>query len=165
MQGVTRAAKHKGRVLEVTTSGILCMRFASGRIVLVPRYLQDGQVLAYLDGWLNVARVVTETFHGPPPLNAIAHHADGDLVNNDRSNVRWAQRGEVHRKCRPVEMVRPDNGEVLLKFLSKTAAERHVDVVTEDRRRRGRLVSLTYAMRNDIRSRGFYWRYAAPDGA
>lgn len=41
-----------------------------------------------------VHRLICETFHGAPPLNADAAHADGNRQNNRASNLRWATRAE-----------------------------------------------------------------------
>lgn len=37
-----------------------------------------------------VHRLVCEAFHGPAPLGHYAAHGDGDKLNNDYRNLRWA---------------------------------------------------------------------------
>ncbi len=61
-------ARVESYVLEVSSDGILCMRSASGQIMLVPRYVRDGLAVAAVGGQsLTVARLVARAFHGPPP--------------------------------------------------------------------------------------------------
>ncbi len=92
-QGAPRAKQHKGRdespVLEVATNGILCMRFASGELKLVPRYVQDGRTVAMLDGQtLEVARLVACSFHGPPPQpDWIVQHINGNALDDSADNL------------------------------------------------------------------------------
>ena len=98
----------------------------------------------------------------PAGSDAIAHHADGDLLNNDKSA---ALRGGTHPGRKPVEAVCPNEGIVLLKFVSKYAAERLFDVIDANRQPRPRRPSLSYALRKGVRTRGLYWRFAEPDSA
>ncbi len=94
-QDAPRAKQHKGRdespVLEVATNGILCMRFASGELKLVPRYVQDGRTVAVVDGQiLEVAHVVAASFHGPPPQpDWIVQHINGDMLDDSADNLLW----------------------------------------------------------------------------
>jgi predicted DNA-binding protein (UPF0251 family) len=37
-----------------------------------------------------VHRLVCEAFHGPPPPGTECAHGDGDALNNDADNLRWA---------------------------------------------------------------------------
>jgi len=94
-QDAPRAKQQKGRdespVLEVSTNGILCMRFASGEVKLVPRYVQDGRTVAMVDGQtLEVARLVAGSFHGPPPQpDWIVQHINGNTLDDSADNLLW----------------------------------------------------------------------------
>jgi hypothetical protein len=84
-------ARVESYVLEVSSDGILCMRSASGQIMLVPRYVRDGLAVAAVGGQsLTVARLVARAFHGPPPQPdwGVAH-INGDLLDDRAANLVW----------------------------------------------------------------------------